>query len=205
MWVNVGAEAALLKRRQATTVLPDKDGKLPTLDQRCQDLSKYGRPPCPACVVVCVCVWRLTLRVLRAARAIELAKEPAVRLSGGITGEELAVWEMDLEIAIIQSRIYESIKQNTSGAVPEAERATHVQELGSTLQSLKTLYTKYARDYDLHAESIAILNLRRLPVRTRDAWMGAALPLTPRACRRLLCRATCPGWSSTGKPSSSRS
>lgn len=98
-----------------------------------------------------------------------------MRLSGGITGEELAVWEMDLEIAIIQSRIYESIKQNTSGAVPEAERATHVQELGSTLQSLKTLYTKYARDYDLHAESIAILNLRRLPVRTRDAWMGAAL------------------------------
>ena len=70
----------------------------------------------------CVCVWRLTLLVLRAARAIELAKEPAVRLSGGITGEELAVWEMDLEIAIIQSRIYESIKQNTSGAVPEAER-----------------------------------------------------------------------------------
>ena len=65
------------------------------------------------CGCVCVCVWRLTLRVLRAARAIELAKEPAVRLSGGITGEELAVWEMDLEIAIIQSRIYESIKQNT--------------------------------------------------------------------------------------------
>ena len=49
-----------------------------------------------------------------------------------------------------------------STLTPEPLRA---QELNDTLQTLEALYVKYARRYQLHAASIAILNLRRLPVR----------------------------------------
>ena len=40
-----------------------------------------------------------------------------------------------------------------------------VQDLTFKLQNLEQLYVTYARRYDLHPASIAILHLRRLPVR----------------------------------------
>jgi len=150
-------------------------------------------------------------------RAIELAKEPAVRLSGGITGEELAVWDMDYKMATIQvceSAVCSCFTRSRDPVGVMAMPDTHIyaysktfwpassrmpllmcprksvrtmcwyvvvprnaccsssrfllwvlQELTYKLQNLEALYVTYARRYDLHAASIAILNLRRLPVR----------------------------------------
>ena len=51
------------------------------------------------------------------------------------------------------------------GATVTMEDLDTDEELTYKLQNLEALYVTYARRYDLHAASIAILNLRRLPVR----------------------------------------